>query len=181
LAIARATNDKIEEVEARTLLAEVYRALGDYERAMHLLELSLSHVQKNHTLTKIEGNIRGGKGNTYYSMGKYKEAAICYEQALRLFQAIWHRDGQIICLENLAYIRLIQQNTTLALQLIQEIEYLATEMGILDTCRLSHLQWIHGVFVEREDKRNLQQANRILTGANMNGGQVPTVARFNRS
>lgn len=74
-----------DDVWSYTRMSEMYRGLGDYEKALEAIENALKCKRRPLDCFIQSSDAWDEKGNIYMEMGEYENALFCYKKAIEIF------------------------------------------------------------------------------------------------
>lgn len=116
--IALAVNDTSSLNSITTNMASVYEIKGDYQGALHQLNLSENYAKGAYDLAFIYGN----RGNIYFYLGKIDSAVYAYQKASGYFTSAGRMLENSMVLMELGVIFKNQKNYDQAFKMLQQAE-----------------------------------------------------------
>jgi len=93
--------DELQELTNLAGLARACDALGQYQRALDYKVMVLDYTRRQN-LRRIEGNMLGNIGSSYWQLGEYEKAISHHEQALEIAREVMNRERESYNLNQLA-------------------------------------------------------------------------------
>lgn len=150
-----------EEIEARSQMAKMLREKGDSDRARRLYQnIFIRSEIKNYHL--LAGNLCVDLGNLYFSQDDFVPAEYWYQKALRKFQHLKSKNGELLARSNLAEVDKIQGNWSTAEKFFKTILKYDQEKSAIESVAVDFFNIAHLEFLRRHLSRALALIDKAI-------------------